>query len=113
MRTDSPFYSHCFDVLHESPLSADVFSYFDKNDCFDAQTLNHGPDGMCFKSRFGFGCADTLYIRVKEFHPHGPCTGACEGLRSATLAQVKWCEEIPDNCIPAYKVGVKYYAPIY
>ena len=24
MRTDSPFYSHCFDVLHESPLLADL-----------------------------------------------------------------------------------------
>ena len=24
MRTDSPFYSHCFNVLHKSPLFADL-----------------------------------------------------------------------------------------
>ena len=86
-----------------------VFTYFNKKDFFDAQTLNHGPDGMCFKSRSSLRSRDTLYIRVKEFHPHGPCTGACEGLRSETLADVKWCEEKLDKGTFSYLVGVKYY----
>ena len=88
-----------------------VFSYFNKNDCFDAQTLNHCPEGLCFKSGSSLRSGDTLYIRVKDFHPHG--TGACEGLRSATLAKVQWCAEIPANGTPSYRVGVKYYSPIY
>ncbi len=90
-----------------------VFSYFNKNDYFDAQTLNHGTEGMCFKSSCRLRSGATLYIRVKKFHPHGPCTGVCQGLRSATLAEVKWCEEILDSGTFSYKVGVKYYGPIY
>ena len=89
-----------------------VFSYFNKNDNFDAQTLNHCMNGMCFKSGSSLRSGATLYIRVKKFHPHGPCTGRCEGLHFAILAEVKWCEKILDRGTSSYKVGVKYYGPI-
>ena len=90
-----------------------VYSYFNKNDCFDAQTLNHCTQGMCFKSSSGLRPGATLYIRVKNFHPHGPCTGVCEGLHTAILAEVKWCEENLDRGTFSYNIGVKYYGPIY
>jgi hypothetical protein len=87
------------------------FSYFNGEHCFDAQTLNHCSGGMSFKSNFFLKPGTTLFIRVKEFHPNGSCTGACAGLRSATLAEVKWCTQVEDTETGAYGVGVEYYQP--
>lgn len=70
-----------------------VFSYFNKEHCFDAQTINHGTEGMCFKSNLFLRPGATLCIRIKKFRPNGPCSGFCEGLRSITLTEVKWCND--------------------
>ena len=90
-----------------------AFSHFNQNDWFDAQTLNHGAQGMCFKSSSSLRPGATLYIRVKDFHPNGPCTGVCEGLHTAILAEVKWCEEKLDSGTFSYHTGVKYFESIY
>ena len=94
------------------PVPIDV-SYISKERNLSAQSLNHCEGGMCFESTSFFYLGETLNIRVKDFHPHGPCTGLCEGLRSITLAEVKWCNEVPDSDTSHYRVGIKFYAPIY
>ena len=90
-----------------------AFSYFNKEHCFEAQTINHCAGGMCFKSNFFLRPGATVYIRVKKFHPNNSCIGHCHGLRSVTLAEVKWCDEEPDANVFSYWVGVKYYEPDY
>ncbi|UCE54431.1 MAG: hypothetical protein JSV31_03025 [Desulfobacterales bacterium] len=90
-----------------------ALSYFNKEHCFEAQTLNHGAGGMFFKSSFFLQPGATVYIRVKKFHLNGSYSGNCEGLRSVTLADVKWCREIPDANVPSYGIGVKYFEPEY
>ena len=77
------------------------------------QTLNHCLDGMCFKSSFSLQPGATLCIRVKKFNPNNSSTGLTEGLRSITLAEVKWCSEVPDDKASQYGIGVKYFAPAY
>jgi hypothetical protein len=88
-------------------------SYVRKGNRLSAQSLNHCEGGMCFESGCPFHPGETLNIRVKEFHPQGPCTGLCEGLRSITLAEVQWCSEVPDSDASHYRVGIKFYAPVY
>ena len=88
-------------------------SHISKGNSLSAQSLNHCEGGMCFESRFSFHPDETLNVRVKEFHPHGPCIGHCKGLRSVTLAEVKWCCELPEADISHYRVGIKFYAPVY
>jgi hypothetical protein len=90
-----------------------AFSYFNQEPSFDTQTLNHCLDGMCFKSSFFLQPGASLFIRVKKFNPNGSCAGLSEGLRSATLAEVKWCSEVPDDKASQYGIGVKYFAPAY
>ncbi len=90
-----------------------AFSYFNKESYFDAETLNHCTDGMCFRSSFFLQPGATVYIRVKKFHPNRSCSGLCDGLRSVTLAEVKWCDEELDADVFSYGVGVKYYEPDY
>jgi hypothetical protein len=68
---------------------------------------------MCFKSNFFLQPEATVYIRVKKSHPNNSCRGLCHGLRSVTLAEVKWCDEKLDADVFSYGVGVKYYEPDY
>jgi hypothetical protein len=88
-------------------------SYINKGNGSSAQSLNHCEGGMCFESALPFHPGETVNIRVKEFHPHGPCKGLCEGLRSITLAEVKWCSEASITNVSHYRVGIQFYAPVY
>jgi hypothetical protein len=101
--------------VHERhSFSADIaFSYFNKKPSYNAHTLNLGTGGMCFKSDLFLRPGATVFIRVKKTHPNGSCTGFCEGLRSLTLAEIKWCKKEPDKDDPDYGVGVKYFESAY
>ena len=94
--------------------AADVaFSYFNKEHSYSAQTMNLGTGGMCLKSSFSLQPGATVYIRLKKIHPNDSGTGSCEGLRSVTLAEVKWCSEVPGDEVFQYAAGVKYFEPAY
>jgi hypothetical protein len=90
-----------------------AFSYFNKEQCFNVKTINHSEDGMSFKSSFFLQPGATVYIRAKKNLPNGYGTFVCEGLRSVTLAEVKWCSEELDADAFSYRIGVKYYGLVY
>jgi hypothetical protein len=89
------------------------FSYFNKEHFYEAQTLNHCDEGMCFKSEVSLQPGAIVCIRVKDFHPNGACNGDCRGLRLLTLAEAKWCNEIFNKTEHFYQIGAKYYQPEY
>lgn len=90
-----------------------VFSYFNKGHFFKAQTCNYCDVGMGFKTNLFLKPGATICIRVKNFHPNKSCTDVSHGLRSVTLADVKWCDEELYGDKFSYTVGVKYFAPCY
>ena len=97
---------HCY--------AADIaISYFNQEDSYNAHTLNIGTGGMCFKSNIFLQPGATLYVRLKEAHPDGSSSGFCEGLHIVTLAEVKWCQEVPNGEAFQYGVGVKYFESAY
>jgi hypothetical protein len=53
-----------------------------------------------------------IAVKVKNL-PNGSGTVVCKWLRSVTLAEVKWCNEELDADAIFYRVGVKYYGPVY
>ena len=89
------------------------FSYFNRKQCYEAQTVNHGDEGMCFKSEVSLKPGTTVSVRVKSLHPNGICSGNCRGLRLITLAEAKWCKEISSETKPVYEIGAKYFQPAY
>ena len=94
--------------------AADIaFSYFNKEHSYNAEILNLGLGGMCFKSNLSLQPGATVYIRLKKTRPNGSGTGHCEGLRSVALAEVKWCSELPGATALPFSVGVKYFNPAY
>lgn len=71
--------------------------------------LNISAGGMCFESRHPFKPHANLYIRTEQ----NPATvsGSLNWnlLRTSTLAEVRWCQEIrrQDSCW--YSIGIKYF----
>ncbi|OQY03713.1 MAG: hypothetical protein B6I22_11040 [Desulfobacteraceae bacterium 4572_123] len=90
-----------------------IVSIFNKKKFFDAQTLNNCTDGICFKSSTFLRPGTTVYLRVKKFLPDTSGTCAFEGLRAASLGEIKWCRELADTDAGTYEVGVKYPGPAY
>ena len=97
---------HCY--------AADIaFSYFNKKNSYNAEILNLGMGGMCFKSNLSLQPGATVCIRLKKNNPNGTCSDYCEGLRSVALAEIKWCNELPGSEASYYGVGAKYFGPVY
>ncbi len=95
-------------------LKADVmFSYFNKEPSYLAQTQNLGPGGMCFCTSLPLQPGSTVCIRLKKIHADPPGAGCREGLRSITLGQVQWCHELTGLEAAKYSVGIKYFEPTY
>ncbi|CAB1058258.1 hypothetical protein D1BOALGB6SA_3014 [Olavius sp. associated proteobacterium Delta 1] len=97
---------HCY--------AADIaFSYFNHKHSYNAEILNIGLGGMCFKSYLSLLPGTTICVRLKKNHSNGSCSGSCEGLHLVTLADVKWCHEATGSEAFPYGVGVKYFEPVY
>jgi hypothetical protein len=97
----------------QSSNASIVFSAFNTTECHDAQTLNHCQDGMGLKSALPLQLGRTIFIRVKRFTPASSNSGQWEGLRSISLAEVKWCRKLALPNDFSYEIGVKYCAPVY
>ena len=90
---------------YEIPIEV---GHFNSGEMIKVQSKNHCEKGICFESPTPFQRGVILNIRIKDFHPHGPCIGLCEGLRSMTLAEVMWCREASDTKDPYYVVGTNF-----
>ena len=86
-----------------------VFSFFNKKPSYNAEILNLGLGGMCFRSNVWLQPGATIWICIKKMNS-SPCS---EGLRAATLAEVKWCSELSGATVLSYGVGAKYFIPFY
>jgi len=88
-------------------------SYFNQPKKYDAKVLNCGAGGMCFQSNLLLRPGATVCIRVIEFPICDFPKDNVNGLRCMSLAEVKWCNELPEAESGAYGIGVKYQAPDY
>ena len=90
-----------------------ICAHFNSDKFYHAQTTNHSQEGINFVSDFPFKSGACIYIRVDYYshddHRSGICN--CGGVRDIGLAEVKWCQEIPDDCGSYYKIGLKYQEP--
>jgi len=88
-------------------------THFNSDRFYSARTTNHSKEGLQFDSDFPLKPGANMYIRVEDLLLNASDfkgSGFCE-LRSLSLAQVRWCKEIPDPHGSYYKVGLKYYKP--
>jgi len=89
------------------------FSHFNQLPSYDAKILNYGAGGMCFQSSHFLRPGAILCIRLKEGQSFASLEDNGNGLRCISLAEVKWCNEMPGTESITYGVGVKYQPPDY
>lgn len=88
-----------------------VCACFNTNKYCPAKMLNYGEGGLYFESGFPFKPRTCIYIRVEKILPIASGYPLHHGLRSSTIGEVKWCQEISDSESYKYGIGVKYYEP--
>ena len=99
-------------VFERCRCSATIeFSHFNKGHGYEAQTLNNCDQGMCFKSEVMLQPGVIVCIRVKDLQSNDAWNFNCQGLRSVSLAEVKWCKEITNETGSFYEIGTKYFQP--
>lgn len=76
---------------------------------YASATFNHSKGGMCFEAAEAFKAGTILFVRVGGSSAAKVYHGNWDHLRSSTLAEVKWCRELPDKHRNCYCVGVRYY----
>jgi len=97
-----------------SPCNALIsFSHFNQTPSYDAKMLNYGAGGMCFQSSHFLRPGASVCIRLKEGQSFASLENNGSGLRCISLAEVKWCHELPRAESVTYGVGVKYQPPAY
>jgi len=89
------------------------YSHFNQTYSYEAKILNYGADGMCFQSKHFLRPGATVCIRLKKCQSFGSLEDNGNGLRCMSLAEVKWCNEVPGTESITYGVGVKYQPPDY
>lgn len=86
-----------------------IFRKFFDSDRYPAEILNHSRAGVAFKGDVAMKPGAILHIRRIACAENCTMGEACEGCRSTTLAEVKWCKGIQKTSRDAYLVGAKYF----
>ena len=92
------------------PLEASIdFGRFNGEKTFHAKTLNCSKDGMYLESDHFFREGTMILIRLKSFSFIDSAPEALEGVRSISLAKVKWLQPMDDSSDQRFGIGIKYY----
>ena len=86
-----------------------AFSFFGKGRTYEGRMLNFSKSGMYFESGKFIKGGTAIHSRLTNYSglPSGP--ELCEGLRSISIAEVKWCREMKNKEATCFGIGVKYY----
>jgi len=84
------------------------WTYFNRPECVEGRLLNFSGDGGCIESAQEVTGRCTLLVHLKRSAAGSGKAAGREGLRSAGLADVRWCRAIAGKKAPRYAIGLKY-----
>jgi hypothetical protein len=91
-------------VRHDHEASI-VFAYQNSDEFYNAKMCNFSNSGLCFESSAAIEPGSDIYVMMEEFLPDTIGSEIYDGY----LAEVRWCQRLPQVDPAAYHVGVKYY----
>jgi hypothetical protein len=86
-----------------------VCAYFNKENVCNAKMLNYSRDGMYFESDSLFKEGTNIFFKIKDYLFDLSDPELCEGLRTVSLAQVRWWKDMGREDASCFGIGVKYY----
>jgi hypothetical protein len=86
-----------------------ICNFFNKDKTFTAEMLNYSEGGIYFESDSFFEKGTNIFFKVKTCSSgtYGPGLG--NGLRTVSLAEVRWWQEMSSEDSSRFGMGVKYY----
>jgi hypothetical protein len=86
-----------------------TYSSFNNHETFEGQILNFSKSGMYFESDAILRPGTTIYFSLEKCTAFPSDPALCEGLRSRSLAEVRWYEKMNNQGERCFGMGVKYY----
>jgi hypothetical protein len=74
---------------------------------------NYCLDGMCVRIKKYFKPRNTLLLRITAEDWNFSALNEIQGLRTITLGEVKWCNEILHKNSLQFEIGIRYSFPTY
>ena len=96
------------DKRHKCEASV-ICNCFNKDKTFTAEMLNYSEGGMYFESDSFFKEGTNILFKLKTCSFDTSAPEPCSGLRSVSLAQVRWWKEMEEKDSSRFGIGVKYY----
>lgn len=97
-----------FDKRHNCEASI-ICNCFNKENICNGKMLNYSKDGMYFVSDSFFKEGTNIFFKMKKCLFGASDPELCEGLRTVSLAEVRWWKEISGEDFSHFGIGVKYY----
>ena len=86
--------------------------YFNK-ECYDAaRVLNFSQNGSYFETNRALFLGSTVLIHVFKCMNCVDAPKTHANIRWDVLAEVKWCQKLPESNNTLYAVGVRYHYPV-
>ncbi|QTA80196.1 Uncharacterized protein dnl_24900 [Desulfonema limicola] len=95
-------------VQHKCSISI-ICSRFNKVENFYARMVSYNKKGMTFESSQHYKKGTNIFFRIQNCVIENTDPELCEGLRTASLAEVVCCEKIKNQEEILYKTSVKYH----
>jgi hypothetical protein len=81
---------------------------FNGKKMFRAKMLNYSKEGMYFESEICLKEGANIYFQMNDFSTDASDPERYDGLRTASLARVKWWKDIGGKKANHFGFGVKY-----
>ena len=84
------------------------WSYFNKDRLFDAKIVNFSKDGFSFETSFEIRPHATIFTRLENLFTKNISLSEQECLRTVSIGEVRWCQELFRDGLSYYSVGVRH-----
>ena len=85
------------------------WSYFNNDTFFEAKVSNFSRNGVYFETPHAINPGTTIFIRTETLLSNNMTLNELECLRTVSLGEVKWCNEISEDGGIYYQVGVRHH----
>ena len=86
------------------------WSYFNKGRLFDAKIVNFSEDGFSFETYSEIRPHATIFTRLENLFTKDMSLSEMENLRTVSIGEVKWRQELSKDGLRYYLVGVRHTA---
>jgi hypothetical protein len=84
------------------------WSYFNRGRLFDAKIVNFSKDGFSFETSSEISPHATILTRLENLFTKNMSVSEKECLRTISIGEVRWCQELSKDGLRYYAVGVRH-----